>query len=171
MNVEKNPKSVNSSDERRLSWILNHLNLQKNKWKLPCPRITMRLFLKGHNQKKRFPLFTRAWEVQRHGFSTEKREETSVRKRDTYPVWTSWKSCLIRCHLLQFQILFSGHQMVCRSSQGLVLSLDASCESKSPFPGVWWHKDCLAVPDEAFPERLESLSGDVFSNRRNLHML
>ena len=34
----------------------------------------------------------------------------------------------------------SGHQMMCRSSQGLALSLSVSCESKSQFLVVWWHK-------------------------------
>lgn len=30
-----------------------------------------------------------------------------------------------------------GHQMVCRASQGLVLSLHVSCESETLVPGVW----------------------------------
>ena len=35
--------------------------------------------------------------------------------------------------------LFSGHQMMCRSSQDLALALGVSPESKSLFLGVWWH--------------------------------
>lgn len=34
MNVEKNPRSFNSSDEKRFLWIMNLLTLQKKKVKI-----------------------------------------------------------------------------------------------------------------------------------------
>ena len=62
--------------------------------------------------------------------------------------------------------LFSGQQLVYRLSQGLVLSLDVTHESKSLLLGVWQHKNWLTVPDRGlFNGVEESLSGDIFSNR------
>ena len=47
-----------------------------------------------------------------------------------------------------------------------MLSLDVSHESRSLFPGVWWHKGGLAVLDKGFSSEIEeSPSGGVFSNR------
>ena len=52
------------------------------------------------------------------------------------------------------------------SSQGFMLSLDVSHESRSLFPGVWWHKGGLAVLDKGFSSEIEeSPSGGVFSSR------
>ena len=50
--------------------------------------------------------------------------------------------------------------MVCRSSQGLVLSLDVLHESKSLFSGVWQHKGRLAAAG-AFPGRLKRVLLEV----------
>ena len=55
---------------------------------------------------------------------------------------------------------------MCRSSQGLVFSLDVTRESKSLFLGVWQHKGWLMVPDRGLSSELEgTLSGGVLSNR------
>lgn len=54
------------------------------------------------------------------------------------------------------------HQMVCRSSQSLVLSLDGSQESKSLFLGVWQHKDQLAIHYKGPSREVQkNLSGGV----------
>lgn len=59
----------------------------------------------------------------------------------------------------------AGHQMMCGSRRGLVLSLGVSCESKSLFCGVWWHRGWLAVPAQGlFSEVKESLPGSIFSS-------
>lgn len=50
--------------------------------------------------------------------------------------------------------------MVCRSSQVLALSLDASHESKSLFSGVWQHNRRLAAVG-AFPWRLKRVLLEV----------
>ena len=53
--------------------------------------------------------------------------------------------------------------MMCRSSQGLRLSLGAFCESKCLFLEVWQQKVWLAVLDkDLFVEIKESSSGDIF---------
>ena len=61
-----------------------------------------------------------------------------------------------------------GHQVVCRSSQGWVLSLDLLCESWSLFPGVWQHQDSLAAPEKGLLSKAEeSLArGDSFNRQR-----
>ena len=41
------------------------------------------------------------------------------------------------------------------------LSIGVSHESKSLFPGVWWHRGWLAVPDWAFPVRLKRIVLEV----------
>ena len=65
--------------------------------------------------------------------------------------------------------LLSGHQSAYRSGQGLVLSLDVSCESKGLFSGVWWHKGWLEVPDKVLSSKVEeSLSGGVFFQQMKL---
>ena len=56
--------------------------------------------------------------------------------------------------------LLSGHQMTCRSSQGLALSLGVSCEHMDS-----QHQDCSAVLDRLFSDVEESSSGGVFLNR------
>lgn len=67
MNLDKNRKSVNSLDEKETfvnPELQNLVTLQKKQGKrLICHEIMMRLFLKCHNQKKRFPPFTRVWET------------------------------------------------------------------------------------------------------------
>ena len=100
--VDKNPESVNSSDE------INTVNpepsnaSQKASKRLICHGIMIRLFPKGHNQKKRFPPFTRVWEMWTRVLSSHERERevATVRKGRTGLVQTSWESCLVRCHLL-----------------------------------------------------------------------
>ena len=70
--------------------------------------------------------------------------------------------CLVRCPVLQFWEVHSRHQLVCRASRGLVLSSDASCESKGLFPGVWQHEGWFKVPDKGLSGEVEeSLSGCV----------
>lgn len=44
-----------------------------------------------------------------------------------------------------WQYLLSGHQVMCKSSLGLVLSLDVKLKLRNLFPEVWWHKSWLAV--------------------------
>lgn len=73
------------------------------------------------------------------------------------PVWISWESYHQMSSALSPRNLYSlGYQIMCRSSQGFVLSLGVSRDSKSQFFGVWHHKDWLAVSDE------ESPSGGAF---------
>ena len=56
-------------------------------------------------------------------------------------IWISWESCLLIYHLLQFQKIFaSGHQVMCRSNQGSVISLGEPYESKSLFLRAWFHR-------------------------------
>ena len=57
------------------------------------------------------------------------------------------------------KILFSDDQMMCRSSQDLVLSIDGLCESKSLCTGVWQQKGLLAIFDS---EVEESSNGGVY---------
>lgn len=45
--------------------------------------------------------------------------------------------------------------MVCNSSQALGLALDASHRFRNLFPGVWWHKGGLAVPDKGMSDEVE----------------
>ena len=67
--------------------------------------------------------------------------------------------------------LLLGYQMVDRSSQGLMLSLDVSCELSSLFLGVWQCKGWLAVADKVpSSEVKESLSGCIFSSRWNFQV-
>ena len=78
-------------------------------------------------------------------------------------VWISWENCLIRCHLFQFQEIFTSRsQDDVQVQSGLLLSLGVSCESKSLFPWAWWHKGWLTVPDRAFPARLKRVLLEVF---------
>ena len=52
---------------------------------------------------------------------------------------------------------------------GAVLSLSVSYESKRLFPGAWWHKGWLAVPDRGLPSKVEvTPSGSVSASRCNL---
>ena len=84
-------------------------------------------------------------------------------KLSTDLIRISWESCLIRCHLLQFQKIFTFRSPdVVQVQSGLVLSLGVSCESKHLFPWAWWHKGWLAVPDRAFPARLKRVLLEVF---------
>lgn len=54
--------------------------------------------------------------------------------------------------------------MTCRSTQGVLLSLRVSCESKSLLPGVSWHKGWLAVLDRGLSSEVkENPSEGVFS--------
>ena len=48
--------------------------------------------------------------------------------------------------------------MMYRSTQGSVFSLGISCEPKSIFPEVWWHKVWLVVHD-----RILSTEGIAFT--------
>ena len=58
-----------------------------------------------------------------------------------------------------------------RGSQGLVLSLVVSCESKSLLIGIWQQKGWLTVAGRGLSSKAEeSPSGDVFSNRCNLQV-
>ena len=67
--------------------------------------------------------------------------------------------------------LLSGHQMICRSSQGLELSLSVPHESKSLFLGVLRHKGWSAVPDRGLSTEVKGSSfGSIFSNRQNLQV-
>ena len=44
--------------------------------------------------------------------------------------------------------------------------LNVSCESKSLFLEVWWHKGWLAIPDMGLSSEVEeSSSGGIFSSR------
>ena len=55
--------------------------------------------------------------------------------------------------------------MMCGSSQRLVLPLNVSCESKSLFFEVWWHKGWLAMPDVVLSSEVEdSSSGGILSS-------
>lgn len=45
---------------------------------------------------------------------------------------------------------------MCRSSQGLVLSLDVSHEPRV-FPGVWRHKGWFAVPNKSLSSEVERI--------------
>ena len=55
--------------------------------------------------------------------------------------------------------------MMCRSTQGVVLSLHVPYESKSLLPGVSWHKGWLAVPDRGLSSEVqENPSEGVFSS-------
>lgn len=61
--------------------------------------------------------------------------------------------------------------MMCRSTQGVVLSLHVSYESKSLLPGVSWHKGWLAVPDRGLSSEVqENPSEGVFSSICNLQV-
>ena len=88
--------------------------------------------------------------------------------------WSGYLGKAISSDLVCFsseKFLFSGHQMKCRSSQGLTLSLCVSCKSKSLDPRVWQHKGWLPVPYKSFSNKVEEhLSGGVFSNRQNLQV-
>lgn len=62
------------------------------------------------------------------------------------------------CHQMQSASIpgnLSGYQLVCGSSQGLVLSSDVLCKSKSLFPRVWWQRIWLAVPDKGLSSEIE----------------
>lgn len=64
--------------------------------------------------------------------------------------------------------LLLGHQMVCRSSQDLVLSLDVSHEGNSLFPGVWQHKCWSAVPDKGLSRKARKcFRGCLFQQMKN----
>lgn len=77
-----------------------------------------------------------------------KKREAVVRKRRTGLLQTSWKAVSPGGVRFNSRPFIPGRQGVCRSSQGLVLSLEVLCESKSLFPGVWWLKSWLAVSDK-----------------------
>lgn len=80
------------------------------------------------------PPFCSSWEMQVRALSVHGRE----RKNEPGPVilgkWSLSDVCF------NFWKLLSGHQVVCRSSLRLVLSLDVTCESRSLFLEIWWHK-------------------------------
>jgi len=81
----------------------------------------------------------------------EKRSEKKVYSL----VQTSWEegvSSDVICFSSRKSIL-SGHHMICRSSQGLVLSLGVSHESGG-FPAVWRHKGWFVVPDKSLPSEV-----------------
>lgn len=54
----------------------------------------------------------------------------------------------------------SGHQIMCRSSEGLVLSLGVSDESESLFLGIWQHKGWLAVLDRGLFRKVDKSSSE-----------
>ena len=61
--------------------------------------------------------------------------------------------------------------MMCSSSHSSLLSLCISRESKSLFPGIWWHVGHLAVPDRGLSSKIEeSSSGNIFANTQNLQV-
>ena len=52
---------------------------------------------------------------------------------------------------------------------GVVLSLSVSCESRCLFPGAWWPKGWLAVPDRGLSSKVEvSRSRSVSASRCNI---
>ncbi|XP_064448745.1 uncharacterized protein LOC135364545 isoform X6 [Mirounga angustirostris] len=129
-------------------------------------------FREDHNPK-RFPPFARDWDMQKMACSLHKRgRRSNSEKRNAGLVWTCGASCLPRCFLLQFgKYLPSCHQLVYRSSQGLVPSLNVSRGPKSPFPGIWQHKVWLAVCDKGLSREVEeNLCGGVFSNGETLQV-
>ena len=51
-------------------------------------------------------------------------------------------------------------------------SLGVSYEFKTLFPGTWWHRGLLEVPDAGFSSKVEEgLSRGVLSNRQNLKFI
>ena len=51
-------------------------------------------------------------------------------------------------------------------------SLGVSYEFKTLFPGTWWHRGLLEVPDAGFSSKVqEGLSRGVLSNRQNLKFI
>lgn len=86
-----------------------------------------------------------------------------MRKVYTSLVWASWESSLLQ--LLSTSILeyLSGNWLGCRSSQGLMLSLVVTSESKSPCLRFCQHKGWLTVLDLDLSNGVEeSPSGDAF---------
>lgn len=80
-------------------------------------------------------------------------------------VQTSWESVSseVICFSSRKSVL-SGHYMICRTRQGLVLSLDMSQEPRV-FPGVWRHKGWFEVPNKSLSS--EDFGG-AFSNQKIL---
>lgn len=162
-NLHKNPESVNSSDK-----IKTFVN---SKTSNPSEMLTgsWGWFWKVRDQR-RSPPFARSGKMQKRAFFFLERYRSKSEKRYIGLGRMSWST--ISPDVVCFdsgKSSLSGYQMVCRSSQGLGLSLDAPCESKSLFPRVWWHKSSLAVPYKGLSSKVkESFSSGAISNRQYL---
>lgn len=131
--------------------------------KLTCQGIMMRVFLKSHNQKKRFFPFARDWKMWARMLSFHKREgrrssgEKNIHFFQDVLVHISWGKCLIRWQLMRpFWEIFNF-----RSSDGMHIQwglgtfLDVSCESNGLFAGVLKQKAWLAGPDRGLFSKFE----------------
>lgn len=122
---------------------------EKASAKLNCHRVMMQ-FLIGYNQekkKKRFPLSQGFGNCEQGNvLSTKQIVEANSEEKVDRPgldILGKLSHQMLSAASIVGNLYF--HQMVCRSNQSLVLSLDGSQESKSLFLGVWQHKDQLAI--------------------------
>lgn len=88
------------------------------------------------------------WEMLIRVSSFYEREKVNSRKKGYYGPGPVILGNLLSASVLK--IFISGNHLVCRSSQGLVLFLGVTHESKSLFLGVWRHESWLAVFDGTF---------------------
>lgn len=91
----------------------------------------------------------------REGKGKKKKGENSQGKQGL--VQSSWESSLLQPPSASVLC----YQLVCRSSQALVLPLDVACEFKGLCLQLWQHRHWLAVPTRSFCSE-ESPSGDLF---------